>query len=218
VAGRKGKKKAPPPRHRDVELFKRRFLTHEWATLRAMAKDIGVPERTVQKWAAADPAQGTVAWLDQRRELDRQASLRADELIIEDQAAQIRDMRQRHLQVAKELFFKSSNQLLGKAKNPKTGQMEVVPFETESQALQALRLAMAAEQQLLLRKVDPDAAGGVNVNGPAQILLTGGSGAVDIQAAQRSLKTLDEKELRAILDLDPKRTDGAGKAKKAGGG
>jgi predicted transcriptional regulator len=182
-----------------------------------MAKAIGISESTVSKWARADKKTGAPAWLDQRKELDRQAQARADELIVEDQATQIREMRKRHLQVAKELFFKSSNQLLGKVKNPKTGQMEVPAFETESQALQGLRLAMAAEQALLLRKVDPDAPGGVNFNGPAQVLLAGGGGVVDMQSAQRSLKALDEKDLRAILDLDTKGTDGAGKPKKTGG-
>jgi hypothetical protein len=207
------RKKAPRSHQRDVELYKRQFLAHKWSTLRIMAADIGVPESTVRKWAAADADTGMPAWLDARKALDRQASERADELMVQSTAERIVEMRERHLQVARDLFFKSSNQLLGKVKNPETGQMEVPRFESESQALQGLRLAMAAEQSLLLRKQDPDAAGGPNFNGPTQILLGGGS--QDGNAA-RALREVSETELLKIIDMD-KGSDGAGNTKKDGG-
>jgi hypothetical protein len=214
---RKGKRKAKRaarPRHADVEVFRRQFMAHKWPTVDAMAQAIGIPVDTVRKWTRGNKKTGEPGWLDQRKALDREGQQRADELLVQDTAEQIREMKQRHLAVLKELFFKAANQLTGKVKNPKTGKMELAPFETESQALHGLRLAIAGEQAILLRKTDPDGPG-ASFNGPTQILMAGSS---TLDQAKRAMRELGENDLKAIIDMDPKGLDADQRAKKTGGG
>lgn len=185
-----------------IDQLRRRFLSHEWETVNEMAAATGVPVQTLYKYSAH--------WIAKREELDREAEGRVQELIIEDRAQAIRDMQLRHLEFAKKLFEKARAQLLRKVWSKERGRLVDQDFDSESHALMAARLAMAAEQSLLLRRNEDGPTN--NFNGPTALLLTGGGGG-ELQT-QRALRELSQADLQAIIDA---RDDGQGGASKAGG-
>lgn len=214
MATKKAKRKAQPPRskkgkrRKDWEDLRRRFMAGEWQTLDEMAEKEHLSLSTVYKHSGGKT--GGHNWNEQRKEIDRQAYGRVEELIIEDRASAIREMERRHLDDAKRLYFKAVNHLLGKVRDKKSGQLVDREFETEGQALAAMRLAMAAEQGLLLRKRDPDAAPTFNANN----MLVLGANPSEV-GVQRALRELSPADLQAIIES--KDVDGPGKPKKTGG-
>lgn len=179
----------------DWEILKRRFFAREWRTIEEMCARLHIPPSTAYK--------ACTGWIDERQQMDNEAAARVYELIVQDRVKLIRDMDARQYQMAVALQLKAGNQLIGKIRDKKTGQMVDGEFSSQAVALAAFRMGAALEQSLLLRRAaptgdEPPAAPGTGAlfTGP-NLFMAGGSASPELKARIRELR---DEDLVAILD------------------